>query len=178
MFLNGLNDTFPELQLSHSRCMTPINDYASYRMTRIQKETVAEILKRCAVGIVDDWLTRVKKCKKLHGIILTDRERTGYLPKLIEDLVLRLERDAIPGKESNSICSVAAMAHGRTRKSQGYSAGMLVQDSRILEVALFETLRQNLNALDFNSVLADVMTIADEVDSQLTQAVDSYMKAA
>jgi hypothetical protein len=29
--------------------------------------------------------------------------------------------------------------------------------------------------LDFSLLLPDVMTIADEVDSQLTQAMDSYM---
>jgi hypothetical protein len=32
-----------------------------------------------------------------------------------------------------------------------------------------------LSALDFSLLLPDVMTIADEVDSQLTQAMDSYM---
>jgi hypothetical protein len=61
------------------------------------------------------------------------------------------------------------------RQLQGYSPGMLVQDSRILQVTLFGTLQKNLSALDFSLLLPDVMTIADEVDSQLTQAMDSYM---
>jgi hypothetical protein len=61
------------------------------------------------------------------------------------------------------------------RKSQGYSPAMLVHDSRILQVTLFGTLQKNLSALDFSLLLPDVMTIADEVDSQLTQAMDSYM---
>jgi hypothetical protein len=61
------------------------------------------------------------------------------------------------------------------RRRQGYSAGMLVHDSRILQVTLFGTLQNNLGALDFSLLLPDVMTIADEVDSQLTQAMDSYM---
>jgi hypothetical protein len=61
------------------------------------------------------------------------------------------------------------------RQSQGYSPGMLVHDSRILQVPLFGTLQNNLNALDFSVLLPDVMTIADEVDPQLTQAMDSYM---
>ena len=58
---------------------------------------------------------------------------------------------------------------------KGYSAGMLVHDSRILQVTLFGTLQSNLSALDFSLLLPDVMTIADEVDSQLTQAMNSYM---
>ena len=32
--------------------------------------------------------------------------------------------------------------------------------------------------MDFSFLLADVMTIADEVDAQLTQTIESYMKLA
>ena len=71
--------------------------------------------------------------------------------------------------------SAAAVAHGKMRKLQGYTPAMLVHDSRILQVTLFGTLQKNLSALDFSLLLPDVMTIADEVDSQLTQAMESYM---
>jgi len=43
-------------------------------------------------------------------------------------------------------------------------------------VTIFGTLQTNLNFLDFSVLLPDVMTIADEVDAQLTQSMDSYMK--
>jgi DNA-binding response OmpR family regulator len=139
------------------------------------KERVAEILQQCTANIVQDWLTRVKNSKELNLVVLTDKERTGYLPKLIEDLIARLRADTVAGKESDSICSPAAVAHGKMRRQQGYTPGMLVHDSRILQVTLFGTLQKNLSALDFSVLLLDVMTIADEVDSQLTQAMDSYM---
>ncbi len=61
------------------------------------------------------------------------------------------------------------------RKLQGYTPAMLVHDSRILHVTLFRTLQKNLSALDFSLLLPDVMTIADDVDSQLTQPIESYM---
>jgi DNA-binding response OmpR family regulator len=143
--------------------------------TRMQKERVAVILQRCTSSIIEDWLERVKKNKELKRVSLADKERTGYLPKLIEDLIVRLRVDTAHGKESDSICSSAAVAHGKMRRMQGYTPGMLVHDSRILQVTLFETLQNNLSALDFSLLLPDVMTIADEVDSQLTQAMDSYM---
>jgi DNA-binding response OmpR family regulator len=142
---------------------------------RTPKERVAAILQRCTSGIVENWLVRVKKNKELNQVSLTDKERTGYLPKLIEDLIVRLREPNTPGEESNSVCSAAAVAHGKMRRQQGYTPGMLVHDSRILQVTLFEMLQSNLSALDFSLLLPDVMTIADEVDSQLTQAMDSYM---
>jgi hypothetical protein len=43
---------------------------------------------------------------------------------------------------------------------------------------VFETLQNNLSQLDFSLLLPDIMTIADEVDSQLTQAMDSYTNVA
>jgi DNA-binding response OmpR family regulator len=143
--------------------------------TPTPKERVAAILERCTNEIVEDWLAKVKKSKELNYVSLSDQERTGYLPKLIEDLILRLRAPNVPGEESDSICSAAAVAHGKMRKLQGYSPAMLVHDSRILQVTLFGTLQKNLSALDFSLLLPDVMTIADEVDSQLTQAMQSYM---
>ena len=53
---------------------------------------------------------------------------------------------------------------------------MLLHESRMLQVTIFGTLRGDLHHLDFSLLIPDVMTIADEVDSQLTQSMDSYMK--
>jgi DNA-binding response OmpR family regulator len=138
------------------------------------KERVAEILRHCTSLIVENWLVKVNHSKELTRVSLTDQERTGYLPKLIEDLIVRLRAAKIPGEESESICSAAAVAHGKMRRSQGYTPAMLVHDSRILQVTLFGMLQKNLSALDFSLLLPDVMTIADEVDSQLTQAMESF----
>ena len=142
---------------------------------RSPKARVATILQQCSSNIVHDWLSQVKSNKDLNRITLTDEERTGYLPKLIDDLVARLREPHDPSSEIDAVSSPAAKAHGSMRKMQGYTAAMLVHDSRILQVTLFGTLQKNLTKLDFSLLLPDVMTIADEVDSQLTQAMDSYM---
>jgi hypothetical protein len=151
-----------------------ICDMTHISTARTQKEQVAAILQRCTCDVIEDWLERVKKSKELNAVTLTDEERTGYLPKLIDDLIVRLRKPNTTAEESEPARSEAAIAHGKMRRSQGYSLGMLVHDSRLLEVALFETLQKNLSALDFSLVLRDVMTIADEVDSQLTQAMGSH----
>jgi DNA-binding response OmpR family regulator len=142
------------------------------------KEGVAEILQRCTALIVEDWLARVKNNTELSRVVLSDQERTGYLPKLLDDLIVRLRSPHITIQEGGFISSPAAAAHGKLRRSQGYTSAMLVQDSRILQVTLFGTLQRNLRALDFSLLLPDVMTIADEVDSQLTQAMEGYMDVA
>ena len=57
---------------------------------------------------------------------------------------------------------------------QNRSEFLVVEESRILQVRIFNTLQDNLVRVDFSKVLLDVMTIADEVDSQLKQAMLSY----
>jgi DNA-binding response OmpR family regulator len=142
---------------------------------RLEKERVGVILQRCITGIVEDWLVRVKQSRELNHLPLNDSERTGHLPKLVEDLVVRLSKPSST-KDSDAICSDAAIAHGKLRYLQGYTPAMLVHESRILQVTLFGTLQSNLSFLDFSLLLPDVMTIADEVDAQLTQSMDGYMK--
>jgi len=143
---------------------------------RIEKERVAAILERCMPGIVEDWLARVRQSRELSHLSLCNEERTGHLPKLVEDLIVRLRKSSATSKDSDAIFSTAAVAHGKLRHQQGYTPAMLVHESRILQVTLFGTLQRNLNLLDFSLLLPDVMTIADEVDAQLTQSMDSYMK--
>ena len=74
--------------------------------------------------------------------------------------------------------SEAAIEHGKVRQSQGYSVSMIIEESRILQVSIFETLQNNLTTVDFSLLLMDVMTIADEVDSQLKQTISSFMGQA
>jgi hypothetical protein len=136
---------------------------------------VDAILQRCTSEIVERWLMSVRENKELNQLLLVDNELAGYLPKLIEDLIVRLREANVPSGERNHCVCFTAVAHGKMRKAQGYTAGMLVHESRIFEVTLFGTLQSNLSAIDFSLLLPAVMTIADEVDSQLAQAMDGYM---
>jgi DNA-binding response OmpR family regulator len=144
---------------------------------RAEKERVGTILRRCIASVVEDWLARAKQSKELSHLRLSDDERTGHLPKLVEDLIARLSKPSATTKDSDAVFSDAAIAHGKLRYRQGYTPAMLVHESRILQVTLFGTLQSNLSFLDFSLLLPDVMTIADEVDAQLTQSMDSYMNA-
>src|SRR5581483_808661 len=144
---------------------------------RLGKERVGVILQRCLASIVDGWLVRAKQSNELSRLPLSNEERTGHLPKLVEDLALRLSQASAITEKSDANNSPSAAAHGKLRYLQGYTPAMLVHESRILQVTIFETLQSNLNYLDFSLLLPDVMTIADEVDSQLTQSMDSYMNA-
>ena len=83
-------------------------------------------------------------------------------------------RDPLP-LGTRTLVSADAAEHGRIRHQQGYTAAMLVEESRMLQVSIFQTLQNNLHLVDFSLLLVDVMAIADEVDSQLAQAMTSFI---
>ena len=135
------------------------------------EEQVGSILERDAMATIADWLSRVKRDDVLSRIVLSDEERTGHLPKLFRELVHRLR---MPRSLGTKQVSEAAVEHGKTRRSQGYSIPMIVEESRMLQVSIFQTLQTNQNVVDFASLLNDVTVIADEVDSQLKQTIVSF----
>jgi hypothetical protein len=136
-------------------------------------KTVAIVLQRELNSTIKEWLRQVNLIPDLTNIPLSDSDRTGHLPKLFDDLLsrLRLPRNADPP------VSVAASEHGKLRFEQGYSASMLVEESRIFQVSTFGTLHLHQSELDQNDVLLDVIIIADEADRQLTETVRSFMTA-
>jgi CheY-like chemotaxis protein len=135
-------------------------------------ESVATILEHDRDVTIQYWMELVEHDEELTCIPLSLKDRSGHLPNLIADLVNRLRLP--PAAEATN--SSAAREHGDLRRKQGYTAAMVVEESRILEVSIFNTLQNNLRRVDFTRVLLDVVTIADEVDSQLKQVVFSYVE--
>ena len=134
-------------------------------------ERVATILERDAQITIANWLAAVKSDDELTGIPLSDDQRTGHLPQLFRELVHRLR---VPRSLGTKQASEGAVLHGTVRRSQGYAIPMIIEESRILQVSIFNTLQNNLKVVDFSLLLVDVMTIADEVDSQLKQTIVAF----
>lgn len=138
-------------------------------------ERVASILERDAHITIANWLSAVKTDDELSQIRLSNEQRTGHLPQLIRELVHRLR---VPRSLGTNQASEGAVLHGKVRRAQGYSIPMIIEESRILQVSIFNTLQTNLSVVDFSLLLVDVMTIADEVDSQLKQTIVSFTETA
>jgi hypothetical protein len=136
-------------------------------------ESVATILERLVPSCIEDWLLEVQIYSKLSLVPLTPEQRCGHLPRVFRDLVARL-RAPLPFGSKGPLSPFAAN-HGLRRRQQGYSAAMMVEESRILQVCIFHALQENLATTNFRVLLTLVMTIADEVDSQLRQAMECHV---
>jgi hypothetical protein len=135
------------------------------------RESVADILEQELDPTIHEWIGLVEKEPDLIRIPLNFEERTGHLPRLLQDVIARLRL----GKGSKAPVSVVASRHGELRLKQGYTAAMVVDESRILQVCIFSTLHRNERRVLFSKLLPDVVTIADEVDTQLKQQILCFL---
>jgi CheY-like chemotaxis protein len=137
-------------------------------------ESVATILEHSIESTIEAWYERVKRNKNLTAISISREQRVGHIPRILIDLVHRLR--SFKSLVTSELVSGAAEDSWAVSAPAGLFGCMLVEESRMLQVSIFETLQKNLASIDFSILLNSVMTIADEVDAQLSQAMDSYMK--
>jgi hypothetical protein len=140
----------------------------------VSSENVADVLERELQTIITEWLARVDKEPDLMNVPMSREDRMDHLPHLLHDVIKRLRLEA----GAKASISKAAAAHGNLRQRQGYTVAMAVEESRLLQVSIFTVLHNNAKQLEFNSLLPDVVTIADEVDAQLKEQMLRFMAAA
>ena len=134
-------------------------------------DRVADILEKELDPTIREWMDMVEKEPDLVRIPLNFEQRTGHLPRLLHDVIARLRLD----KGSKTPISVAAGHHGKLRLKQGYTAAMVVDESRILQVCIFSTLHRHEHLVQFSKLLPDVVIIADEVDAQIKQQILCFL---
>jgi RsbT co-antagonist protein rsbRD N-terminal domain len=163
------------LAVDDRRSMTKIPDSAVSSQTDGTGvlTDVAEILERELNQLIKDWLHRVDQEEDLTSIPLSFEDRTGHLPALLHDVIARLRLDA----KTKAPISEAAGLHGDLRYRQGYTVAMVVEESRLLQVTIFTLLHENEQYFKFATLLPQIVTIADEVDSQLKQQMLRFMAA-
>jgi hypothetical protein len=140
------------------------------------KYDVASVMEREAPTTIANWYGLVEADAGLVAIPLSREERCAHLPEMFHDLVYRL-RNPLP-LGSRALKSPDAQAHGCLRRDQGYTAAMMVEESRMLQVSIFQTLQSHIEETESGVLLLYIMAIADEVDSQLAQAMTSYITEA
>src|SRR5580693_7432536 len=115
-------------------------------------ESVATILERTALATIQDWYELAVLSEVLMAVPMSREQRCSHLPRLFRDLVFRLRSPTISG--TKELFTEDAAEHGVARRKQGYSAAMMVEEARMLQVSLFKILQDNLDHLKFTSFCA------------------------
>jgi len=111
--------------------------------------TIAEILNRNTRH--DSGVVRLSPTEaKMTSVPMDYEQCCGYLPQVFRELVSRLQSSRNKQQSKGVACCGKARLD---RRRQGYSAAMLVEESRMLEVSIFQTLQNHIASIDFSLVL-------------------------
>jgi CheY-like chemotaxis protein len=133
-----------------------------------RKQRLVDCLRTQSDAIVGRALKRMKEHPRLAKIAISDQERIDHIRAVIEQIVRHLEQG--PQRETER----PAALHGRSRKRQGYSLSMLVDDRRAIDAVLYEVVSERLLELDLSSLLGDLARLNDSLDMQLQHSLETF----
>jgi DNA-binding response OmpR family regulator len=116
--------------------------------------------------IVDDWYRRAEQNSELGTVQMSREQRIDHLPQVLEDLILGEPESSL----GNTMLDAAA-AHGVTRRRQGYSVPMLIEESRILNGVLASQINEHLLDIEISFLINDMGSIADRLHVLLRRSM-------
>ena len=132
-------------------------------------ESIAAALERDRARVVEIWQAKMREASTLAE---ADLQASTRLDEAIDEILYRLKNPQPIG--DMALFSMAAMQHGAKRRRQGLRSTVLVEETRALQVALFQTIGANLERIDLGMLPGTLMAIADEVNAQLVQSIAGY----
>lgn len=115
---------------------------------------------------------------RIGAIPLTDSERINHIPSLLAEIVRQL-RSAQPGNLTKEML-LAAYKHGETRRQQGYSQEMLVDDTRIVDSSTYGVVQDHLLEISLSNLIPDLSRLNDGLEGHLQASLRAFtsVKAA
>lgn len=80
------------------------------------------------------------------------------------------EPDVIPSQVTQ-----AAFRHGTLRHNQGYSISMIIDEIRLLDKSIYETIQDHLLSLDLSNLIPDLGRVNQLLETALKESVRSYL---
>jgi DNA-binding NarL/FixJ family response regulator len=135
-------------------------------------ELVATVLEQEREAVREAWLAKMAEANVAAEVRLTPAEQSMDLPEMLNEIIYRLQYPQPLGLMT--LFSMASLQHGARRRRQGFRSPVLVEEARALQVALFQTIQNNVGRIDLSLLPSTLMAIADEVNAQLLQSLSGY----
>lgn len=132
----------------------------------------AAVIRENAEAIIESCAQDIDRNPKFARIDLPRSARIDHLPGLLQQLANRLDKS--PGISDKQEME-SAWAHGKTRRLQGYSVPLMVEEARILYRVIADTLHANLLDMDISSIIPDLEQISDSLNAMLAESLRSFL---
>jgi DNA-binding response OmpR family regulator len=137
----------------------------------IATKRVSEVLLKNKKQVIDDWYRLVMADKNLAALKVSRADRIDHVPMILESMAKRIE---FHPEEPDPEAMKAAAQHGGTRFDQGYSIPQIVQEERLLQRVISNTLQAHLLVIDISTLIPDMVAIGEALASQLEESIRAY----
>ncbi len=124
--------------------------------------------------IVHRTLQAMKKHRKLGALPLSDEQRIRHTREFLLSIASSLEKQDESGLGEKALAF--ASAHGRLRRSQGYTLPMIVDDTRLLDQTVYELVQESLLELDLSYLIIDLRRFNDNLEQTLQEALNAFIE--
>ena len=120
--------------------------------------------------VINQWLERVTTNAELMRVSLSEADRKDHVPALLDAAVAHARNLATKDGSPK-----AAERHGTLRYQQGYSVPMIILESRLLQDAIAECIRNNFLVMDLSNLISDMNKMSDTISTELQESTRAFM---
>jgi ActR/RegA family two-component response regulator len=135
-------------------------------------QNLADFLRENTDEVVQRVLENMKADPRLAMVGLSDAERIDHLPGFLSGIIEQLESKD-PYRPPLSLIKNGAR-HGARRSQQGYVEEMLVDDRRIVDIAIYDTVQGGLLKLDLSGLIPDLKHVNSALCTHLQESIKAF----
>ena len=131
----------------------------------------ATVIRENTPEIIEKYSREIDLDPRFAQLNLPQNAKVDHVPWLLRLLVDRLDQKPVNDKQELNSAGI----HGKTRREQGYSVPMLVDEALILYSLVADTLQSNLLDMDISSIIPDLVQISATANKMLNEAIRSFL---
>ena len=134
---------------------------------------ISTIIRENSDEIIQRWLTRLAANPQLSQVRIPLREKVDHFPSLLNEIADRIEGH--PDDPSERAVE-AAIKHGQTRFSQGYTIPMVLVEAAILEKTIAGLLQEHLLAIDISTLIPDMCHMSEAINCEVEMSIRAFLE--
>ena len=138
----------------------------------VQLQTVAKLLREHVADLQCLVLAAAKSCSRLAALTLSDEQRVSYVPGVVAAIVNQLEAER-PNEPTEALL-IAGAQHGADRRAQGYSQQMVVDDIRLVDSSIHETIQGGLPKIDVSKLIPNLKEVSAALAWYLQESLEAF----
>ena len=139
----------------------------------VPSQRLTNLIHREQKAITEDWLVAVKSDHELSLIPISDSERVDHLPTVLDTAL-----HVAAGNQMTAKALKAATLHGNVRLQQGYTAPLIMRESRLLISVVVRCVQKNLLVIDISTLIPDLINTCEAIGTLAEVSVRSFLAGA